>query len=187
MKKINFVTSNNDKLKEVRDILCTSALTVNSFGLDIPEIQGNPIDVAKAKCVYAQQQIGDHPVVVEDTSLVFNALGDLPGVYIKWFTGSLGLHGLNHILNNYADKSAYAQCVVAYSDGLNCEPTLFVGRCNGTIVYPRGGKGSFGWDPIFEPENCSETFAEMPLETKNAMSHRTKAFVKLRDYLQNNQ
>lgn len=56
-------------------------------------------------------------VMVEDTSLCFNAMGGLPGPYIKWFLKKLGHDGLNRMLAGFDDKSAYAQCIFAYSAG----------------------------------------------------------------------
>ena len=55
--------------------------------------------------------------MVEDTSLCFNAYGGLPGPYIKWFLKNLGHEGLNKMLAGFEDKSAYAQCIFAYSPG----------------------------------------------------------------------
>ncbi len=55
--------------------------------------------------------------MVEDTSLCFNAYGGLPGPYIKWFLKNLGHEGLNRMLAGFEDKSAYAQCIFAYSPG----------------------------------------------------------------------
>jgi inosine triphosphate pyrophosphatase len=66
--------------------------------------------------------------MVEDTSLCFNALGGLPGVYIKWFLEKLGHDGLNRLLAGWEDKTAYAQCIFALSLGPDDEPKVFVGR-----------------------------------------------------------
>ena len=55
--------------------------------------------------------------MTEDTSLCFNALGGLPGPYIKWFLEKLGHDGLNRMLAGFDDKTAYAQCIFAYSSG----------------------------------------------------------------------
>lgn len=54
------------------------------------------------------------PVICEDTSLCFNAMNGLPGVYIKWFLESIGLDGLNKMLIGFDDKTAYAQCIFGY-------------------------------------------------------------------------
>ena len=55
------------------------------------------------------------PVIVEDTSLCFNALGGLPGVYIKWFLKNLGPDGLPRLISDWEDKSASAVCMFAFS------------------------------------------------------------------------
>lgn len=62
-------------------------------------------------------------VIVEDTSLCFNAMGGLPGPYIKWFLQKLGHDGLNAMLAGFEDKTGYAQCIFAYSPGMHsCLP-----------------------------------------------------------------
>lgn len=62
------------------------------------------------------------------------------------------------------------------------EPVVFEGRTDGRIV-PARGPCNFGWDPIFEPEGFTQTYAEMDKETKNSISHRYRALDKLRAYL----
>jgi inosine triphosphate pyrophosphatase len=93
----------------------------------VTEIQGTSEEVAKDKCRRAAEII-QGPCITEDTGLVFNAMGDLPGPYIKWFLGSLGLDGLNKMLVGFEDKTAYASCTFAYSAGPGSEPILFEGR-----------------------------------------------------------
>ena len=69
---------------------------------------------------------------MEDTSLCFNALGGLPGPYIKWFLKKLGPEGLFKLLAGFEDKTGYSQCIVAYVDEKNYEkPEVFVGRTPG--------------------------------------------------------
>ena len=145
------------------------------------ELQGEPEEVSIEKCKRAAQQVGG-PVMVEDTSLCFNALGGLPGVYIKWFLEKTGHVGLNNLLAAYEDKSAYAQCVFAFSNGPGDEPKVFVGRTEGKIVTARGPL-DFGWDPVFEPDGFDQTYAELAKEVKNTISHRYRSLHKLREYL----
>lgn len=59
-----------------------------------------------------------------------------------------------------------------------------VGRTDGRIVEPRG-ETNFGWDPCFEPEGFSQTYAEMGSAIKNTISHRSKALTQLRNYFEN--
>ena len=79
-----FVTGNAKKLEEVRTILGGEDLpiTLTSQKVDLPELQGEPEDISREKCKLAAAQVGG-AVMVEDTSLCFNALGGLPGPYIK--------------------------------------------------------------------------------------------------------
>ena len=90
-KTITFVTGNAKKLEEFVAILGQSfPHRVVSNGLDLPEYQGTPEEVCREKCREAARHIRG-PVLVEDTCLCFNALGGLPGPYIKWFLKNLGI------------------------------------------------------------------------------------------------
>ncbi len=82
----------------------------------------------------------------------------------------------------FDDKTAYAQCIFAYTPSPDAEPLTFVGRTPGRIV-PARGPNSFGWDPIFEPDGFDQTFAEMDKTVKNTISHRYRALDKLRTHL----
>lgn len=141
---ITFITGNKKKLEEVVAIIGDSLpFNLVSQKLDLPELQGDPVEVSIEKCKLATMQV-DGPVMVEDTSLCFNALNGLPGVYIKWFLEKTGHEGLNNIIAAYPDKSAYAQCIFSFSLGRGKEPIAFVGRTDGTIV-PARGPTDFGW------------------------------------------
>jgi inosine triphosphate pyrophosphatase len=187
VKIITFITGNDKKLEEVRQILNADNTISNptyilqAMKLDLPELQGEPEYIVSEKCRIASLQVGG-PVIVEDTSLCFNALGSLPGPYIKWFEEKIGLDGLNNLLMAYEDKSAYAKCIFAYKEGIGSPIHIFTGITNGSIVPPRG-QLKFGWDPIFLPDTFTETFAEMDSETKNAISHRYKALQLLKKFL----
>lgn len=177
---LTFVTGNKKKLEEVQQILGSHVPTLGSSAIDLPELQGEPEEISVEKCRLAAEKVGG-PVIVEDTSLCFNALGGLPGPYIKWFLEKTGHVGLNNLLAAYEDKSAYAQCIFAFSRGPEHKPIAFVGRCPGRIVSARG-PNDFGWDPVFQPDGHEHTFAEMDKTVKNAISHRAKALVKLQEY-----
>jgi inosine triphosphate pyrophosphatase len=192
-KIITFITGNEKKLEEVRNILNSNDSTTSTIStistifeikgmkIDLPEIQGSPENIIIEKCRVASEKVDDS-VIVEDTSLCFNALCGLPGPYIKWFEDKIGLDGLNNLLMAYEDKSAYVKCIFAYTEGKGKKIHLMTGITNGTIVSPRG-KNNFGWDPIFMPEGYTETFAEMDSNTKNLISHRYKALQILNKFL----
>ncbi len=179
---IKFVTGNAMKLREVEEILGMNGLPLplEMIDIDLDELQeSQPEKIAAAKARLAAEACGG-PAIVDDTSLCLNAIGGMPGPYIKWFQQSkVELHRL---LTDYDDKSAFAQSCIAFSPGPGAVPLVFSGVCNGTIVSPRGGSG-FGWDAVFQPEGSAETFAEMSGEAKNAISHRSRALALLAQHL----
>lgn len=179
---ITFVTGNKKKLEEVRRILGTHGpFEITNHKVDLPELQGDPVDIAKEKCSEAAKQVGG-AVITEDTSLCFAALHGLPGPYIKWFLDKCGLDGLNKMISSSDDKSAYAQTVVAFCPGPDKDVVVFDGRTMGKIVSARG-QLDFGWDPVFQPdEGFGLTYAEMTKEAKDSISHRSRAFAQLRKY-----
>nr|XP_014333123.1 PREDICTED: inosine triphosphate pyrophosphatase isoform X2 [Bos mutus] len=156
-KKIVFVTGNAKKLEEVIQILGDKfPCTLVAQKIDLPEYQGEPDEISIRKCQEAARQV-QGPVLVEDTCLCFNALGGLPGPYIKWFLEKLKPEGLHQLLEGFQDKSAYALCTFAFSTGDPNEPVrLFRGRTMGRIVVPRGCR-DFGWDPCFQPDGYEQT------------------------------
>mmetsp|Transcript_9708 Transcript_9708/g.58894 ORF Transcript_9708/g.58894 Transcript_9708/m.58894 type:complete len:203 (-) Transcript_9708:1052-1660(-) len=180
--RISFVTGNANKVKEVTQILKSDQdslpFELEPYALHLPEYQGESREIAVEKCRFAARHVGG-PVVVEDTSLGFDAMKGLPGPYIKWFLEKLGHDGLNRMLEGFDDTSARATCIFSFCVGPDVEPELFVGETLGTVV-PARGPTDFGWDPIFQPEGFSQTYAEMDKATKNSISHRYKALAKLK-------
>ena len=157
-----------------------SPFRVQHVDIDLPELQGDALEIAKVKCEEAAQRIGG-AVLIEDTSLCFTALNGLPGPYIKWFVEKLGNDGLFQLLAGHDDHRAWCQCCLAYSPGPGSEPKVFVGKTDGMIVAPRGS-GGFGWDAIFVPEGEATPFADMSADAKNTISHRRRALQQFIDY-----
>ena len=177
-KSITFITGNMNKLKEVKYYLDHP---IKHIELDLTEIQSldtKKIVEHKVKEAYAKVH---EPVIVEDVSLTFTALGKLPGPLIKWFLEALKKEGLCRILDNYADRSAVASVIFGFYDGKNLE--LFEGATKGEIATnPRGDNG-FGWTPIFIPKGYVQTWGEMTVEEQKVTSMRRIAVEKLAKYL----
>lgn len=111
MKHLYFATANKDKLKEARNILGTNVL---GFDMDVDEIQSldpKKVAVEKARSYYSKLK---KPIFVEDISLTFNALNNLPGTYINDFSKSIGNIGLIKLLSGYKNRSAFAQATISY-------------------------------------------------------------------------
>jgi len=92
-KDITFVTGNANKIRETERII--GPLTIKH--MDLPEFQGDPREIALKKCKLAAEAVGG-PVIVEDTSLCFNALGGMPGPYVKWFLEKAGINKMVRML-----------------------------------------------------------------------------------------
>ncbi|XP_077309136.1 inosine triphosphate pyrophosphatase [Lithobates pipiens] len=182
VRSVVFVTGNAKKLEEVIQILGDKfPCKLVAKKIDLPEYQGEPDEISIHKCKEAAKEI-QGPVIVEDTCLCFNALGGLPGPYIKWFLDKLKPEGLHRMLAGFDDKSAYALCTFAYSTGNPDDPVLlFRGKTLGQIVSPRGPR-DFGWDPCFQPDGFEQTYAELPKEVKNSISHRYRALKEMSEY-----
>jgi inosine triphosphate pyrophosphatase len=183
-KVIHFCSSNINKYNEVCAIFNKELpdIEIRQINIEIPELQGEPEDIVMDKLKYA---ISKHegPLLVEDTSLCYNALNGLPGAYIKDFLTKLGNEGLYRLVSSYEDHSAYAQTILGLIK--QDEPRLFIGKNSGKIVKPRGPK-TFGWDPNFEPDGFDQTYAEMDKDVKNSISHRYKALCEMIKFLKAN-
>src|SRR3989344_7602888 len=108
--------------------------------LDLPEIQSLDLhEIIEHKTKEAYKQIGD-PVLVEDTSLTFSALGRLPGPLIKWFLAELDNTGLCKILKGHGNRDALAEVCFGLYDGEKLH--MFEGQMRGAIAeQPRGERG----------------------------------------------
>ncbi len=181
---IKFITGNPNKLAEVREIL--QGVNIEQLQIDLPEIQEiDPHKVIEAKLQEARKH-HQGEMMVEDTSLYLEALENkLPGPLIKWFEKALGNDGIANLAARYGVHGATATNLIGYLDGRG-EIHFFEGSAKGNIVFPRGEK-NFGWDPIFQPDGSIKTFAQMTQKEKNAISHRRKSLMKLREYLVNHQ
>ena len=189
MQKILFVTNNQHKLQEARQILSGKfdVLSLKDIGFEgeIPEtqptIEGNAIQ--KVQFIYDRYKTD---CFADDTGLVVPALGGEPGVYSARYAGENATFEDNMKLllekmKDIKDRKAYFITVIALiKDG---KLYTFEGRVDGIITTaPRGEKG-FGYDPVFLPEGFDKTFAEMTAEEKNRISHRGRAVRKLAEFL----
>lgn len=177
---IAFVSTNKNKYNEIKKMLSDCDIKLIHLDKDIPEYQGTPEYIIEHKCKFAKNYT-NHAILVEDNSLYFNALINLPGPYIKYFV-ECGLHNTVKMLTSFNDDTAYALSLLGfYHDD---DIIIFKGRTDGSIVIPRG-KNGFGYDSIFKPDNNHNylTYAEMDIDLKNKYSERQKSLLLLKDYL----
>ena len=188
-KVINFVSGNKNKLRELSDIFNKhfKDIEIKQLDIDLPELQGFPEDIVKGKLKLALEKAKklEGPVLVEDTSLCFNAYGGLPGAYIKYFLKAIKPEGLYKMACAFKDHSAYAQSIYGLQKDKKDEPHLFIGKTDGEIVSPRGDN-NFGWDPCFKPTCSKNTYAQMDEKEKNKISHRGKSTKAMIDWIKEN-
>jgi len=179
-KELVFITGNEGKAKYLKDFL---GIPVEHMSIDLSEIQSLSLrEVVEDKANRAFEIVG-RPVLVEDVSLTFKAMGKLPGPLVKWFLDSLKNEGLCRLLDQYQDRSAVAEVMFAYCSEEGTH--VFQGSVKGSISKePRGG-GGFGWDAIFIPEGYEDTWGEMSAVEKHATSMRRFALDELKNFLEN--
>ncbi|MDN5201509.1 non-canonical purine NTP diphosphatase [Fulvivirgaceae bacterium BMA10] len=183
--RICFATNNQNKLKEIRNLLSDkfevlSLKEINCFE-ELPEnqntLEGNSLE--KAAHVYDRFGVN---CFADDTGLEVEALNGEPGVYSARYAGEQRDNQANMdlLLQNLEDKSnrkaKFRTVITLILDG---KKTQFEGVVDGSIVNDKRGAQGFGYDPIFVPNGHNRTFAEMDLTEKNKMSHRAKAIQKL--------
>lgn len=176
--QLTFITGNQAKAEELGRHL---RVPVAHEKLEILEIQSLDLrEVVAHKATTAYERVR-RPVLVEDTSLAFRALGKLPGPLVKWFLAELGNEGLCRLLDPFPDRSALAAVAFGLHDGQRAH--LFEGDVLGRIADRPRGEAGFGWDPIFIPQGYEKTWGEMTAEEKDRTSMRKIALGKLQHYL----
>lgn len=174
---LTFVTGNSNKFREVQMVFPD----VQQLDIDLPEIQSlDSQEIIRYKLEAARSKFPEKSLIVEDTSLVFDAWNWLPGPLVKRYLQTVGDAGLWKMASCFDNKKASAICTIGYSDGKNIE--FFVWQTDGTIVEPRI-ESRFGRDALFQPDWYNKTFAHMTPEEKWAISHRGKALELLQNCL----
>lgn len=181
--RLVLASHNPGKLRELEELLRPHRVTVVSAGaLGLPEPEETAPDFvgnARIKALAAALATG-LPALADDSGFCVAALGGAPGVYSARWAGAAkdfaaAMARVNRDMAETADRRAWfvAALCVAWPDG--CAET-FVGRVDGTAVWPPRGDKGFGYDPMFVPAGQSVTFGELEAAEKHAVSHRARAF-----------
>ena len=187
--KLVLASSNAHKLEEIRAILTEFGIEVisqGSIGLEIePEETGTTFEensYIKAKTIMDACGL---PTIADDSGLMVDALNGAPGVYSARYGGARsGMELLLENMRNVPDEKRTAHFVSVITlltpDG---EKIIVRGECEGMILREARGSDGFGYDPVFFVPEKGCTFAQMPPEEKNRISHRARALSALADYL----
>lgn len=194
--RLVFATNNKHKLEEVRAALSNNDIEIVSLaeaGLEgeIPEtadtLEGNALQ--KAQWVWDRLKVSTsyNGVFADDTGLEVEALGGAPGVYSARYAGEHcsfddNINKLLTALDGEKDRRARFRTVICLIEKDSTH--YFEGCVDGQILTERHSNGEgFGYDPVFMPDRFAVSFAEMPLEVKNRISHRGLAVKKLCEFL----
>jgi XTP/dITP diphosphohydrolase len=190
MRQLVFVTNNRHKLEEV------AAKTGDRFALLSLDNIGFKGDIAETGSTFRENaSIKSHFIrdnfqldcFADDSGLEIDALNGEPGVYSARYSGSHGDHDANidkALLKLAANPNRRARFKTIISLLIGGHEHFFEGTVEGVIRYERSGAAGFGYDPIFQPEGYSVTFAEMSTDEKNRISHRGRAMDKLIAFLE---
>ncbi len=178
MAELIFITGNQNKADFLAKWL---GHPVKHHKLDLDELQSLDLHQVVEHKVRQAYDVLKKPVLVEDASLTFPAMGRLPGTFIKWFIEELGYDGLLRLANSLPSPEAVGRVCYAYYDGKELQ--VFEGEMRGRIATEARGSGGFGFDPIFINDGFDITRAEMSEADYAKSSYRTKAMVKLKEYL----
>ena len=181
-------TRNAHKTREIQRILGPT-FTVNDLSAhsEIPHMSETGKSYEENAILKAVSASGHLPnlVVADDSGLEVDALRGAPGIFSARYAGenATDKQNIDRLLGELArvdetKKSARFRCVIALARQGELLGT-FEGIVEGTIVKRRRGSYGFGYDPIFAPRGFEETFAELPPEVKNTISHRAKALREL--------
>jgi XTP/dITP diphosphohydrolase len=184
-----FATNNKHKVREISDLLDANfritGLSDLNITEEIPEEAETLEENALFKARYVHEKTGMN-VFADDTGLEVTALGGAPGVWSARYAGESksfddNIDKLLREMQGVTDRSARFRTVIALI--LDKGEYLFEGIVEGEIITERKGNGGFGYDPVFRATGTEKTFAEIPLQEKNSISHRARAMRQLIEFL----
>lgn len=191
--KLIFATGNENKMREIREILAGRGyeiLSMKEAGIDI-DVEENGKTFSENALIKARaiSEASGELVLADDSGLEIDALGGEPGIYSARYMG----HDTSYVeknnnliqrLEGVPDEKRTARFVCAmaavFPDG---REEVVVGTMEGRIGYEIAGENGFGYDPIFYLPEYGKTSAEISPEEKNAISHRGKALRAIADLL----
>jgi len=189
--KFVIASNNKKKIREMKDILSSldiEAVSMADAGVFAdPDESGETFEenaLIKARTVMERSGL---PAIADDSGLSVDALSGAPGVHSARYAEGTDADRTRKLLSNMRgvkkeDRGAkfVSAIACAFPDG-----DFFIcrGECEGEILFGMQGEGGFGYDPVFFVPEYRMTFAQMPAEVKNKISHRAKAMEKMRDEL----
>ncbi|MBI5001520.1 MAG: XTP/dITP diphosphatase [Euryarchaeota archaeon] len=179
--RIQFATSNKGKAFEVAALLAPLGHEVVQLHEPYPEPQADTLQEVVASGLEWLAGKVEGTVMIDDSGLFIDALKGFPGVFSAHAYKTIGCDGILRLMEGAEERRARFECCAGLMIEGKC--WLFTGESEGEITGESRGKGGFGFDPIFLPSGMSQTFAELPVDVKNRVSHRGRAFSALAQFL----
>jgi XTP/dITP diphosphohydrolase len=167
VRAFSFITQNPGKVAELQAKAHEFRLEIVQVKASYAELQADTLEeVVRHGLSYCKEKFPP-PFIIEDSGLFIDDLNGFPGPYSSYVHKTIGNSGVLKLIGE-GRPARFESAVGSYCRDFK----LFHGRVEGRIVSSRGHRG-FGFDPIFEYEG--RTFAEMTVDEKNTISHRSKA------------
>jgi len=166
------VTSNPGKVKEYQRSL--GELGIEAVHLRVPyeEIQSSDLEEVVRKGLSELKSKGVSDFIIDDSGLFIDGLNGFPGVWSAFVQGTIGNKGILKLMDGVDNRKAEFKCCIGCS--LGGRDIVVTGVCKGMIIEEEKGSEGFGYDPIFSHDG-KRTFAEIPIDEKNGISHRGDA------------
>ena len=181
-------TRNQGKIKEFRELVLDFDIEIRSlsdFGPIPPVLEdGETFEANAYKKAHFTAKVLGFPALADDSGLLVDALGGIPGVHSARYAGEKATdeennHKLLEAMKGEENRKASFECVITIA--VPRGPALeYNGRCDGEIIHEMTGKDGFGYDPIFYYPPLKKTFAQLAAEEKNRVSHRGLAMKELK-------
>jgi len=170
--KISVVTSNPGKVKEYQRSL--GSLGIEAVHLKVPydEIQSSDLEEVVRKGLEELKRKGLKDFIIDDSGLFIDHLNGFPGVWSAFVQGTIGNKGILKLMSGIDNRKASFKCCIGCN--IRGRDIVVTGVCGGVIIDEERGSEGFGYDPIFSHDGV-RTFAEIPLDEKNGISHRGDA------------
>ncbi|HKM09720.1 MAG TPA: RdgB/HAM1 family non-canonical purine NTP pyrophosphatase [Candidatus Methanomethylophilaceae archaeon] len=170
--KIKIITSNPGKVIEFREEFSRLGIEMEHFPYEYDEIQSSDLEEVVIKGMESLRSKGLSDFIIDDTGLFIDGLKGFPGVWSAYVQNTIGSQGILKLLED--SESREAEFRTCMGCDLGGETIIVTGVCRGHITKEETGSEGFGYDSIFTHDG-KRTFAELPADLKNSISHRGKA------------
>ena len=178
--RLKVITSNPGKVAEFQRSFDDLGIEMEHLHIPYDEIQTSELEEVVRMGMKEIRSKGIRDFIIDDSGMFVDALNGFPGVYSAYVQKTVGNGGILKLMQNVDDRRATFKCCIGCD--IDGKTVMVTGECNGYILDHEVGDKGFGYDPIFSPDG-RRSFAKLPIEEKNTMSHRGDAVRLLRSEL----